>query len=215
MKKLLTFSLVFLSVALFSQRYVFDNQCEILEKQIKGIYPNLPPRKILYFYNSNDSNFIAYNFRPNEIHLYDYKLNSLKNLQIKNDEKKIIFNLISESNFRNFPDEILIKKISIENLADDLFLIKTFPSEKSKKFNLEIKIKLKKSIYPLIRMHFMDLTVSIHDLIYNKLLEQLPNKNYQIESIYLDYRNGVIVEEKVSNCKPINLKFDLNFSEKK
>ena len=109
----------------------------------------------------------------------------------------------------------MIKKISIENLADDLFLIKTFPSEKSKKFNLEIKIKLKKSIYPLIRMHFMDLTVSIHDLIYNKLLEQLPNKNYQIESIYLDYRNGVIVEEKVSNCKPINLKFDLNFSEKK
>ena len=28
----------------------------------------------------------------------------------QNDEKKIIFNLISESNFRNFPDEILIKK---------------------------------------------------------------------------------------------------------
>ena len=129
--------------------------------------------------------------------------------------KKIIFNLISESNFRNFPDEILIKKISIENLADDLFLIKTFQSEKSKNFNLEIKIKLKKSITPLIRIHFMDLTVNIHDLIYNKLLEQLPNKNYQIESIYLDYRNGVIVEEKVSNCKPINLKFDLNFSEKK
>ena len=215
MKKLLTFLLIFLSTFFFSQEYRFDNQCEILEKQIKGIYPNLPPRKNLFFYNSQDSNFIAYNFRPNEILLFDYKLNSLKNFEIKNNDQIMVFNLIRENNFRNFKDEILIKKISIDKLGDDLYMIKTFSREKSKNPNLEIKIKLKKSDNPLIRIHFMDLTENIHDLIYDELLKQLPNKNFQIENIYLDYHNGVIFEEMISNCKPINLKFDLNFSEKK
>lgn len=78
-----------------------------------------------------------------------------------------------------------------------------------------IKIKLKTSDNSLVRIHFMDLTENIHDLIYDKLLEQLPSKKYQIENIYLDYRNGIVNEIKMNRCEKINLRYSLNFTPKK
>lgn len=215
MKKILTFSLFFVYFLYFSQNYYFDNKCEILETKLKGNYRNLPERKILYFFNSKDSTYISYNFRPNEIHLFDYNTNMLKLLQIRNNSKTIFFDLLREDDFRNFRDEIIIKNVIVNDLGDDLYLIKAFSKENSKKPNLEIKIKLKTSDNSLVRIHFMDLTENIHDLIYDKLLEQLPSKKYQIENIYLDYRNGIVNEIKMNKCEKINLKYSLNFSPKK
>lgn len=69
-----------------------------------------------------------------------------------------------------------------------------------KKANLELKILVEKSDFPMRRIRFMDLTNNIHDKIYNALLKELDSENYRIDDVITNYENGVIMHDNLSKC---------------
>lgn len=93
-------------------------------------------------------------------------------------------------------------------MGNNTYLVKAYSDDFYKKNNLEIKFELVKSDYPLVQIRFLDLTKNIHDKIYQSLISKLPDENYQLEKVYYDYKNGVVMTDNFHKCENINLTFD-------
>lgn len=210
MKKILILFSILVAISLFSQSYHVDTQCEILETQIKGGHQKkTEPRIISIFYSLKDNSFVAEKYTQSEIYLYDFEIKAVFGFNAVYYQNKTTLKFINV-NYNNIDkDEINIKKITVDNLGDDNYLIKTYSREKAKKPNLEVKFKLKKSDYPLVKFRFLDMSRTIHDKIYDALLSKLPNPNFQIESVYSDYKKSYIGKHEVSKCQNVDLTFDL------
>ncbi len=102
--------------------------------------------------------------------------------------------------------EFEIKRVSVEKISDNKFLVKSFSNIKTKRSNLEVVFTLKKSPIPMTRVRFLDLSPTIHQKIYDKLLVNLDNPNYQWEKAEVDYRNGYKFIDEVSNCQSTNMR---------
>lgn len=211
MKKNLLFLICFISNIVFSQEYHFDYKCYDNETQLKGAYKGEKRTNIIYF-NSEDKDIIAYDYffsqqSTRSFLLYDYKLNVLFSYSISYDSKFSTLNFIQKIPLKVYPDERKIERLDVEKLKDNVYLISTFPSEKSKKSNLELKITVEKSDFPMPRIRFMDLTPNIHSKIYNALLSKLDSPKYRLVDAITDNKKGVIMHDDFSKCEKINLKF--------
>lgn len=103
-----------------------------------------------------------------------------------------------------------IVKIIVKKIEENKYSIKTFYKLKTKRSNLEIIFTLKKSDYALVQFHFLDMSIIIHDQIYEALLNELKgNINYQIEKIALDYKNGYKFNFEIKNCENVNWKINI------
>ena len=209
MKKKFVFLLFLLIIFNFykSQKYNFTTYCSINEVQLKDDL-NRQSRKIQVYYNLNNSNYIAYLYPKQNLILYDFNEQKIKFFDADYLKKHNILKLISESTIRKYRDEIDINKISVDDLGNNTYLVKAYSDDFYKKNNLEIKFELVKSDYPLVQIRFLDLTKNIHDKIYQSLISKLPDENYQLEKVYYDYKNGVVMTDNFHKCENINLTFD-------
>jgi len=103
-------------------------------------------------------------------------------------------------------DEVEVEDIDVEEVSENVFVIKASTLQK-KNSTLELKIVVEKSDFPMPEIRFMDLTPNIHSKIYNALLLKLDSPNYRIINVTTDYKNGVIMNDDLSKCEKINLKF--------
>lgn len=207
-KLLLLFGLLFSTFA-FSQEYQFDYECSYQQKIWKKGTSNVKPNTIKYFLNSKNNEYIIYNRYKDYFNLYDFKLNKETRYNQVLVDNQILMDKKEELDFRNFKEEFIIKKVDVQSIGDNYFLIQTFDKERSRKPNLELKIKLKKSDFSFVKVLFMDLSVNIHEKVYEALLLKLPNANYQIENIEVDYKNGFFSSGEFEKCKKISLKYNL------
>jgi hypothetical protein len=209
MKKKFVFLLFLLIIFNFykSQKYNFTTHCSINEVQLKDDL-NRQSRKIQVYYNLNNSNYIAYLYPKQNLILYDFNEQKIKFFDADYLKKHNILKLISESTIRKYRDEIDINKISVDDLGNNTYSVKAYSDDFYKKNNLEIKFELVKSDYPLVQIRFLDLTKNIHDKIYQSLISKLPDENYQLEKVYYDYKNGVVMTDNFHKCENINLTFD-------
>jgi len=211
MKKNFLLLFCFISMFSFSQEYHFDYKCYDNETQLKGAYKGNKRTNIIYF-NSQNKNLIAYDYsfsqKPTRIFwLYDYASNNFFSYSINNDSKFSSLNFINKIPIKIYPDEKKIERIDVEMLSENIFLVKAFPSQKSKKSNLELKIVIERSDFPMPRIRFMDFTPNIHYKIYDALLSKLDSPKYRLVDVITDNRNGVIMRDNFSKCEKINLKF--------
>lgn len=102
--------------------------------------------------------------------------------------------------------EFEIKRVSVEKISNNKFLVKSFSNIKTKRSNLEVVFTLKKSPIPMTRVRFLDLSPTIHQKIYDELLVNLDNPNYQWEKAEVDYKNGYKFIYEVSNCQSTNMR---------
>lgn len=201
----------FISTIAFSQEYHFDFKCYNNETQIKGSYKGNKRTNIIYF-NSQNENSIAYDYYFSQpprrsFLLYDFVNNVFFSYSINNESKFSSLNFIQEGTIKNYPDERKIERVDVENFPENTFIIKSFPTKKSKKANLELKIIVEKSGFPMPKIRFMDLTHNIHSKIYDALLLKLDSPNYRIVDVTTNHKNGVIMHNDFSKCEKINLKF--------
>lgn len=195
-----------------SQEYYFDYKCYDNETQLKGRYKGNKRTNIIYF-NSQNKDFIAYDYSFSQeskrsFFLYDYKNKGLINsysINKKSEFSSLKFLQTSQLNINK--DEIEMKSIDVEKISENVFIIKTFSSLKRKLPNLELKMVVEKSNFPMPEIRFMDLTPNIHSKIYNALLLKLDSPNYRIVNVTTDYKNRVIMHDDISQCEKINLKF--------
>lgn len=200
---LLFFILIFYNA--FSQKYHFDYKCYNVETQLKGSYKGNKRSNIIYF-NSEKKDFIAYDYSfsgkaERTFLLYDYAGNKLYTYSINQNSDFSTLNLKKVFPIKTYHDEIKIERVEVENNGINLYTVKTYPTNKSKKANLELKILVQKTGFSAPRMQFMDLTPNIHSKIYDALFSKLDSDNYKIVHVEIDYKNGVIMEDDFSKCE--------------
>jgi hypothetical protein len=210
MKKKFLLLFCFISNFAFSQ-YSFDYKCYNLETQLKGNYKGNKRTNIIYF-NSQNKDLMAYDYYFSQqplrsFLLYNYETNNLFSYSINHKSEFLSLNLINSFPIKIYPDEIKIEQVDVEEISENIWIIKAFPSQKRKKPNLELKVVLEKSNFPMPKIRFMDLTPNIHSKIYNALLLKLDSPNYRIVNVTTDYKNSVIMNNDFSRCEKINLKF--------
>lgn len=211
MKKIFLLLSCFFTGFIFSQEYHFDYKCYDIETQLKGNYRGNKRTNIVYF-NSENKDVIAYDYffsqeSKRSFLLYDYNVGILFSYSINQDGKFSSLNLEQKYPIKIYRDEKEIERIEIESIGQSLWSIKAFPTKKSNKVNLELKILIQKTNFPMPNIRFMDLTPNIHSKIYTALLSKLDSKNYRIVDVITDYRNGVIMHDDFSKCEKVNLKF--------
>lgn len=209
MKKNFLLLFCFISSFVFSQ-YSFDYKCYDNETQIKGEYKGNKRINIIYF-NSKNKDLMAYDYYFSQqplrsFLLYNFETNNLFSYSINHKSEFSSLNLIHSFPIKIYKDEIKIERVDVEEVSGNIWIIKAFPSQKSKKSKLELKVVLEKSDFPMPRIRFMDLSPNIHNKIYDALLSKLVSTNYQIISVTTDYKNGVIMHDDISKCEKINLK---------
>ncbi len=209
MKKNFLLLFCFISSFAFSQ-YSFDYKCYDNETQIKGEYKGNKRINIIYF-NSKNKDLMAYDYYFSQqplrsFLLYNFETNNLFSYSINHKSEFSSLNLIHSFPIKIYQDEIKIERVDVEEVSGNIWIIKAFPSQKSNKSKLELKVVLEKSDFPMPRIRFMDLSSNIHNKIYDALLSKLVSTNYQIISVTTDYKNGVIMHEDISQCEKINLK---------
>lgn len=210
MKKNLLLIFCFISCLVFSQEYHFDYKCYDNETQIEGSYKENRRTNIIYF-NSQNKDLMAYDYYFSQqplrsFLLYNYETNNLFSYSINQKSEFLSLNLINSFPIKVYQDEIKIVRVDVEEVSENTWMIKAFPSQKSKKSKLELKVVLGKSDFPIPRIRFMDLSPNIHKKIYDALLSKLDSPNYRIVSVITDYKNGVIMNDDFSRCEKINLK---------
>ena len=102
-----------------------------------------------------------------------------------------------------------MKKITDFQENKDQFKIEVFSDEKTKKPNLKIFVSVEKSDFILPKIRFMDVSHSIHDQIYDALLEKLDSNLYKIKAIKYTYKNGLTLEQKLLSCETVELNFSV------
>ncbi|WP_143883869.1 hypothetical protein [Chryseobacterium binzhouense] len=210
MKKKFLLLFCFVSSVVFSQEYHFDYKCYNSETQLKGSYKGNKRTNIIYF-NSINKDIIGYDYffskQPNRSFLlYDFKLSNLYSYSINQESKFSSLKLDQIYPIKIYSDEIIVRRADATKLSENTFLIKTFKSLKNGKSNLEIKILVEKTSYPMPKVVFMDLTPNIHSKVYDALLSKLDSEYYRIVEVTTDYKNGVIMHDDFSKCEKINLK---------
>ncbi len=211
MKKYFLLLFCFISGFTFSQEYHFDYKCYDSETQLKGSYKGDNRTNLIYF-NSKNPDIMAYDYfflQPprRSFLLYDYKLGVLNSYSIDLDSNLSSLNHVQHYPIKTYSDEIEIKKVDVEKISENKFLIKAFKTFQSKQSNLELEILVEKTSYSMPKIRFMDLTLNIHSKIYTALLSQLDSENYRIVDVITNYKNGVIMHDDLSKCEKINLKF--------
>ncbi|MCU7614050.1 hypothetical protein N0B16_06335 [Chryseobacterium sp. GMJ5] len=211
MKKNLLALFCYFSIFCFSQEYHFDYKCYDSETQLEGAYKGNKRTNIIYF-NSENKDVMAYDYffsqQPTRsFWLYDFKTNNFLSYLISHDSKFSSLNFIQKIPIKIYPDEKKIERIDVEKLKENVYLISTYPSEKSKKSNLELKIIIEKSNFSMPRIRFVDLTPNIHSKIYDALLSRLDSPKYRLVDVIIDNKKGVIMHDDLSKCEKINLKF--------
>ncbi len=210
MKKKFLLLFCFVSSFVFSQEYHFDYKCYNFETQLKGSYKGNKRTNIIYF-NSINKDIIGYDYffsnQPNRSFLlYDFKLSNLYSYSINQESKFSSLKLDQIYPIKIYSDEIIIGRAEATKLSENTFLIKTFKSLKNGKSNLELKILVEKTSYPMPKVKFMDLTPNIHSKVYDALLSKLDSEYYRIVEVTTDYKNDVIMHDDFSKCEKINLK---------
>lgn len=211
MKKNLLALFCCLSIFCFSQEYHFHYKCYDNETQLKGTYKGTKRTNIIYF-NSENKDVIAYDYffsqQPTRsFYLYDFRRNIFSSYSINLDSNFSSLNLIRSVPIKTYADEIKVERVTVEESAKNVYLIKAFPSQKSKKSNLELKILIEESDFQMPRIRFMDLSPNIHFKIYEALLSKLDSPKYRIVDVVTNYKNRVIMHDDLSKCEKINLKF--------
>lgn len=202
--------LCFISESFFCQTYHFDYKCYDVETQSKGNYKGNKRTNIIYF-SSENKNIIAYNYffsqQPNRsFRIYDYHSNLAFSYSINRDSNFSSLNFNQKSQINKYPDELIIKRIDVQNIGENQFIIKTYSSLKNKRSNLELKVTVMKSDYPMPVIHFLDLSPNIHSKIYDALLANLDSENYRLMEVVSNHKNGVVMLDDFSKCEKINLK---------
>lgn len=210
MKKFFLLLFCFISSLAFSQEYHFDYKCYGIETQLKARYKGNERTNIIYF-NSQNKDILAYDYSFSHeltriVWLYDYVNNYFFSFTINQKSEFSSLNLRNSFPIKIYSDEIKVERVDVEEVSENIWIIKAFPSQKSKKSNLELKVVLKKSDFPMPRIRFMDLSPNIHNKIYDALFLKLNSLNYRIVDVVYDYKNGVIMHEDFSKCEKINLK---------
>lgn len=208
MKRFVVILLV-LPCLVFAQEYFFDLKCTSEDVRVKPRDKKLSSSFSFLLLSSKNSNVYAFQRKNNDLIIEDY--NSLESLHIGKLHNQFIVNSVNEIKYDY--REFTIEKGDVSKIDDLTYLIKTFPTKKSRKSNLEVLFKLRKSNFPLVKIQFMDLSPMIHEDVYNYLLKELENLNYQIESAFVDYRNGYKFNFKWSQCDKVNLKFNFKTSD--
>lgn len=123
--------------------------------------------------------------------------------------KKGQFSNVRFTNITPDYTEFDVKKITVFQENKDQFKIEVFSDEKTKKPNLKIFVSIEKSDFILPKIRFMDVSQSIHDQIYDALLEKLDSNLYKIKAIKYTYKNGLTLEQKLLSCEPVELNFSV------
>ncbi len=196
----------------YSQGYLFDYKCSDVETQLKGSYKGNTRTNFIYL-NSKDSTIIAYDYffnnAGNSLWIYDFKNNSFLNFDKNKSTSDSKLKIVNVSKIKKYKDEIDIK--SVEILVDKgLYKVFTYDNEKKEIPNLYLEIELVDSDFPLQRIRFMDVTLNIHNKIYDALMEKLPSQYFRIKTVKTDYKNGVIMLDDYSNCSKVDTYFNLS-----
>jgi len=210
MKKLLLLFLILSFANAFSQEYHFDYKCYDVETHLRGRYKGNTRNNIIYF-SSENKDFIAYDYSfsgetERTFLLDDYAKNKLYTYSINQNSNFSSLKLKKVFPIKVYQDEIKIERVEVENNGGNLYTVKTYPKNKSKEANLELKILVEKIGFSAPRIRFMDLTPNIHSKIYNALFSKLDSDNYRIIHAEIDYKNGVIMTNDFSKCEKINVK---------
>ncbi|WP_435524492.1 hypothetical protein [Chryseobacterium indoltheticum] len=137
----------------YSQEYYFDYKCYNVETQIKGRYKGNKRTNIIYF-NSGNKDLMAYDYyfskQPlRSFFLYNYETNNLFSYSINHKSEFSSLNLINSFQIKIYQDEIKIERVDVEEVSENILVIKGFPSQKSKKSKLELKVVLEESDFPI------------------------------------------------------------------
>lgn len=205
------FLVLFFVVFASAQTYEFDYKCYNPEKQTRGNYKGVKRTNIIYL-SSKESDIIAYDYSfskepKRSFYFYDFKNNFFSYYTLNNESDLSSLKFVNSDSIRVFDDEKLIERVTVNKISENVFVLKAFPNEKTKRANLELKIVVEKNDFPMRRIRFMDLTLNIHDKIYDALLNELGSKDYRIIDVITDYKNGVIMHDDFSKCEKVNLKF--------
>lgn len=206
MKKNITLLLSFIWISIFSQ-YTFDYKFYVKDLS-KG------SDKIEYdtgiYINSKNEDYKLYHYQNDEIRLFDYKIKCTFYFQQELVKDKKIFKFIDKGCFSGVSNERKINRIEITELSNNIYLIRTFPSERSKKANLELKVVLEKSDEDLLCLYKLDLSNNIHQKILTSLRDKLislkGDSKYIIKEFERNYKNGYgSFTTVLSNIEKINM----------
>lgn len=206
MMKKYTFLVLFFVAFASAQTYEFDRKCTYEPVRLKNNFAEM-----IWLFNSKSTDFTgrlySYNGKTNDIFiLQDYK-NLLKYSFEVN--KKGQFSNVRFTNITPDYTEFDVKKITVFQENKDQFKIEVFSDEKTKKPNLKIFVTVEKSDFILPKIRFMDVSQSIHDQIYDALLEKLDSNLYKIKAIKYTYKNGLTLEQKLLSCETVELNFSV------
>ena len=201
-----TFLVLFFVAFASAQTYEFDRKCTYEPVRLKNNFAEM-----IWLFNSKSTDFTgrlySYNGKTNDIFiLQDYK-NLLKYSFEVN--KKGQFSNVRFTNITPDYTEFDVKKITVFQENKDQFKIEVFSDEKTKKPNLKIFVTVEKSDFILPKIRFMDVSQSIHDQIYDALLEKLDSNLYKIKAIKYTYKNGLTLEQKLLSCETVELNFSV------
>ncbi len=209
MKIKIVFSLILFSVFATAQSYDFNMKCVENSVRLKPKIGNENSwRSYIYFNTSHNKYYLTESTNGSRI-LQDNELKEVFQLSLIKSTNPYY----ALSNHRKLDfgySEREIEKVTSEKVGENEYLVKVFPNQKAKRSNLEVKFKLKKSESPLVQIRFMDLSPSIHQKIYESLLESIKNENFWIEKAEVDYRNGYKFLFDFSQCEEnkLNLRFE-------
>ena len=200
------FLVLFFVVFASAQTYEFDRKCSYVPVRKKDNFAEM-----IWLFNSKSTDFTgrlySYNGKTNDIFiLQDYK-NLLKYSFEVN--KKGQFSNVRFTNITPDYTEFDVKKITVFQENKDQFKIEVFSDAKTKKPSLKIFVTVEKSDFILPKIRFMDVSQSIHDQIYDALLEKLDSNLYKIKAIKYTYKNGLTLEQKLLSCETVELNFSV------